>query len=679
MPSSVLINGARRYVPGVYSKIDASNLAGSDVSSGRAVVVGDFPWLEQYTPQDFTSARAVGQLVPDNREARDIAKMAFAPSTDAQIGGVEVLGFCNAQPTTQAFYTVENQAGSVDEFKLKALAWGTLGNRTRARFVSDGSGGCALTLTRGVLQEDYQINNPSLASVYYNGTEFTTMRLGISASVWGMAWTKAMPFAAGGGSQSQTYNFTEARGSNEPASISLVNGGSGVSLQNVTATFTGLDENGDAASEVLTAAAGGTTWAPASTTATRWSRLDRVVIATTDATYNGTVTVAGWAFYLDPANYETVQDLLDEINAANGQHYHADTVTPGAAAIPATIQDGAAGGVTTFAQTSCLSPAAVSIRSLSWWLEQSIARSGIAELEILSTFDGAPYPFGQAADTTATYDLVGGTQSASGASDFAEALRVTEARDYQLVVGWQTDVTSMQAVINHCKRAAVAGYERAAFMGAPADETLADLLADFTALCNSQYLQVTGQSVRLAGSDGKIRLYDPKYLAVLACGMRAGSPVATPLTNKRPAILSFDGAWDASLDSNEAVQNGLLVLAQDNLSAYFVRDTTTYLTDDNPIYSEGSAWESCQASVRDLRGGLKAQIGNPATNTTAGRITSAARGRLDQQVKDNIIKAYANLTIEDGGDQWRVIYDVAPVESVNFILVEANVRRISSV
>ncbi len=678
MPNSVVVNGQRRFQPGVYAQIDASALGGQAPSTGNVILVGDFPFLEQYEPQNFTSARALQNLVPEVREALDIAKCIFAPSTQQGIGGANLLGICNAQPCTQAFATLENGGGSVDELTVRAKVWGLLGNRTKLTLLALSSSSVRWTLERGTKRERYDISSPVLATVQYDGSDWTDVRFGAGASLWALASSKTCTFLAGGGAQSRTFAITEGLVANRAITVTLTNGGSGVSLQNVTVTFTGLNHLGAAASETLTAAAGGTTWAPSNTTTTLWSRLDSIVIATADATYNGTVNVTAFPFYMNPADYENVGQMIAQINAGASQGYHAATVTPGASAIPSRIVDGKAGGVDGQSLITVKTPASFDIKATIWAVEQALAGSQLVELSVPAASDGALYPYGEPPDTEAVVYLAGGSESASDGDDYTEALRVTEALDYQILVGWKTDLASMQALINSCEAAAVQGYERAAFGGAPSSQTLAVLFSDFAAKCNSPYLQLTGQTVRFAGSDGKIRTYDPRYLAALAAGVRAGTPVATPLTNKRPAIVDFAQTWNAPLDTNEAISYGLLVVFSDNLGPKFARDVTTYLEDDNPAYSAGSAWESCQTSVRDLRGYLDGQVGNPATNTTGGQILGIARARLNQQVRDGIIKDWRNLTLTDNGNLWELGYELAPVEGVDFILVTANVVRISS-
>ena len=105
------------------------------------------------------------------------------------------------------------------------------------------------------------------------------------------------------------------------------------------------------------------------------------------------------------------------------------------------------------------------------------------------------------------------------------------------------------------------------------------------------------------------------------------------------------------------------------------RSVTTWLRDDNPIYSEVSANESVNASVRDLRAGLDGFIGEPNRSLTANRIKSIVEARLNRQVLDGVIKNFRNVVLEDLGDTLRVNYEVAAVEPLNFISVTASVAR----
>ena len=102
---------------------------------------------------------------------------------------------------------------------------------------------------------------------------------------------------------------------------------------------------------------------------------------------------------------------------------------------------------------------------------------------------------------------------------------------------------------------------------------------------------------------------------------------------------------------------------------------TTYLTDDNPIFSEVSANESVNASIRDLRSGLDRFIGEANRGLTSNRIKSLAVSRLNRQVQDGTIKNYRDVLLSDEGDTLVINYTVAPVEPLNFIRISATIQR----
>jgi len=161
-------------------------------------------------------------------------------------------------------------------------------------------------------------------------------------------------------------------------------------------------------------------------------------------------------------------------------------------------------------------------------------------------------------------------------------------------------------------------------------------------------------------------------------GMQAGTAVATPLTWKRPNVFELRQAWDPNRDANEAIQKGICNLSTDNLGIRVERSVTSYMEDDNPIYSEVSSNESINTSIRDLRAALKIRIGDAVYGNTAAKLKSVVEARLNNQVRDGIIKAWQNATLVDGGDSISVTYEVAAVEPLNFIILTANVVRIAS-
>jgi hypothetical protein len=160
--------------------------------------------------------------------------------------------------------------------------------------------------------------------------------------------------------------------------------------------------------------------------------------------------------------------------------------------------------------------------------------------------------------------------------------------------------------------------------------------------------------------------------------MQAGTSVATPLTWKRPSLYNVRAKWDGSRDASEAISKGIINISADTLGFKVERSVTTWLEDDNPVYSEMSANESINTSVRDLRGALKIRVGDKVYGNTAAKMKTVVEARLNQQVTQGIIKAWRNAALEDLGDTVRVNYEVAAIEPLNFILITASVVRIAS-
>ena len=113
----------------------------------------------------------------------------------------------------------------------------------------------------------------------------------------------------------------------------------------------------------------------------------------------------------------------------------------------------------------------------------------------------------------------------------------------------------------------------------------------------------------------------------------------------------------------------------DNLGVKVERGITTYLTDNNPIFSEISTYESVLTSLRDLRQALADQIGRPTRASQIALLEGRVKTRLTAQVRDGIIKNFKGVSLEDLGDEVAISYEVAPVEPLNFISITAIATR----
>ena len=274
--------------------------------------------------------------------------------------------------------------------------------------------------------------------------------------------------------------------------------------------------------------------------------------------------------------------------------------------------------------------------------------------------------------------LAGGTESAVTLADWTAALVTIENSDIQIVSAFDETVVVHAEVVAHCKAAALAGFERNGWCGATSDQTIAQLYTGYSAVLNSRHVALVGAKVRVAAVSGNLEWLSPKYFALQCMGMQAGTDVGTPLTNKRPNVYDVDQNWSAGVDDNAAIKKGICAFTKDALGWKILRSVTTYLTDDNPFFSEVSTNESGNTSIRNLRADLLYTIGNKSTTLSPSRLKATVEAKLDKQVTDGVIKAYRNVSITDLGDAYRINYEGAPVEPLNFMLLGLSAVRITA-
>ena len=284
--------------------------------------------------------------------------------------------------------------------------------------------------------------------------------------------------------------------------------------------------------------------------------------------------------------------------------------------------------------------------------------------------------------TSAAGTLSAGTETATGGAQgsalgWAAALAAIEAQSVQFVCLFTTDGAAQSLLAGHLTAAALAGYERQAFSAVPSTSSLSAARTAAAAI-NSPGVALAAQSVSLYNPRGRLASLDARYTALMLAGMKAGSDIGEPLTRKRPAILSTSQIWDTHADIEAALRAGLCVITRDQVGPRVERSLTTWLEDNNPVYTEISAYESVLFSVRDLRAALADQIGRPTKASQMSLIESRVNARLAAQVKDGRIKAYQGVTLEDMGDQVAISYQVAPVEPLNFIAITAIAQRLSA-
>lgn len=668
MPEAIQIGGKTVYRPGVYGQIDASALGGKQIATGNLAIVGAFPFAQNDVPVECISPAALAALDPGNLDLQQIAKLAFTPSRQDGIGGANKVFLLNVQTCTQAAYTALDNAGA-GSLTLKSKVWGQKGNQTYVKLNTNAGTAAAIDvqLRRGPLSETYTgLQSGVVVEVANASTDLSggsdTVLLTASPTTFSLAWAKRLAALVGAfPARALTFTNTDLRIDGQ-----LVCSLSVAPVNDILVTVVGVNKAGVPKTLTGTIAGGGTgpiTIQDGGSPA-EWASLTSVKYETTNAAddaFAGVLTISSTAFALTPSDFATIKDIADYVNNASALGWSMVAKSPKIGSIPATEID-----IQT--SVSIKSPAKASLRADLWAIVQALTPSAIVTPSRASNANKPPKHAGAGPATSETAFLLGGTVSSVVTADWTAALVELESEDVQIVWGDTESATIGGELVAHCSNAALAGRERNAWMGATAQQSATQLLDGWAALLNSRNIAVCSHEIYVATPAGASAWLAPKYGALQLAAMQAGTPVATPLTFKRPDVLDARAAWKPGFATdNDIISKGICALTRDDLGWKVLRSVTTYLTDDNPAFSEVSANESLNASVRRLRGAMEGKIGNPLLGVTAKQFTAAAADELDAQVRDGVIKAWRNLSLVDVGAGFDVHYEAAPVESINFV------------
>ena len=150
MPSSVILNGKRIFIPGIYAHVDASALSGKGISTGNVLVVGDFPSLEQNALYWFTSPQALRNWDPSDLVLARLAKLLFSPAADDAISGANKVLLVSANTNIQAGATFPD-VDSVASIDFKSKLWGPKGNQVHVKLTTSGTSTAAKKLINATI------------------------------------------------------------------------------------------------------------------------------------------------------------------------------------------------------------------------------------------------------------------------------------------------------------------------------------------------------------------------------------------------------------------------------------------------------------------------------------------------------------------------------------------------
>jgi hypothetical protein len=689
MPSAITFNGNLTRRPGVYATIDVSALQQNTLSINRVAIVADMPFLKPNTAKTITTQNGLKSIEPASAFLKNVAKILYNPANDDRVSGKpSAVILISPNASTQAFKVLLGTSAigssSGNSATIKARAYGEVGNRTTLSIAA--AAGTTdtklrdMTVSRDGVSETFtKLGSGPVVELKVEGNalygtgdvELTYTRTG------GLQLDQTLQGAPASALSGTGSSFTTAFGAgatlltSDVLKINCAGNASIAGTDTHTVTVTGLNELGAATTETLGFSSGD----DAKTTTAKWSQITSIAGA---AAASGATTFTFVPRYtVGPSALAKVSDLVDLINSFSANGLSATTVNPAALDFPFNKLD----DFTTTDINVDSTPGAGVASSFRADLYQTVSvingKSALVSIAEETTPKAGPL---NAISTT----LASGTQEAAPAgSSWETALTVLRNKtlDPQVIVVMSTDQAIAKSARAHCAyMAGVGANECNVWVGQPSLAALGDsttassLVANVNAL-NSRHVSTVFQDIFIEDALGESSWFPPQWTALMLAGIQAGTDIGIPMTRKLANVLNVrqNANINLSNDIETLLQHGLVTLMPSTLGFQVERSVTTYLTTDNAVFSEVSANESVNTSIRDLRAYLDSIIGDPNVSTTKGRIKSTVLARLEKQVETDIIKAFQgdSVEVEDLGDRYRVKYVAAPVFPINFVLIEA--------
>lgn len=685
MPSSIFFQGQRVYRPGTYVQVNDALSAISDLTGGNIALVGDFPIFKQADIHTFATYDSfIAAVNPDGISGvyrlndttvidyNSIGQLAFDSLINAS-QQIDSLSIINTRESAQASHTAQG-------LKIKAKLYGQVGNQLTVSLAS------AQDRTGRVEDAPYwdifvynggeehveamlDIGDGEAAKLNYVYTndpagdapgefDYGTVSLQVTETDLVVSATKTITNA----------EIIDAANHNADGNYELlfdVQAEGFVSIKTlsnqVEATnfmdVTGFRLDGTYGTERvdLHDAADGEV-NDVFITANQYTSIDKIVIA---AATDGDVELS-W----NPKKtaLQDVGDLSGWMNDLMRRNSDFRSVLPSTVITGDELDRDAAattisGGIDYIFTTDLDRIVARAFNASNW-----------VEAEKLS--NEAPLAF-------ANVGLRGGTQAASTPiDDVRAALEAMLYKNINIVVPATDDIEVHKLVKAHCNEASEkAGLERNCWLGTEADRTLDYVHNIYVKELNDRNCAVVCQGIKLTKTGREFRT--PWYTALALASVQASSPIAEPMTRKLvQGLETIQSTFDPDADANKAIRLSIVILNAAQGPVRVERSVTTYRKNlDHPVFTEVSANESINTCLRTLRAKLDIFVGSKATADQAGVIERAAEAHLTELRDLAIIANFKDISVKLSGDVLNVTFDVAAVEPLNFITVQANLGQ----
>lgn len=649
--------------PSTIGVVNANALGGRSLTTNVLCVVADMPWLAKATPTRYNSGADILSGAPlGNELAQRLAKFIYQQGDD-RVGGQPLATYLVNTSTVTASQLTLLDGSANDAVTLTSKLYGYDANQINVAVAVNAGDATKrdVTLTfKGQTETHTAVGSGNVAQFSYTGTSADT----ITVDVRPTAPNDNVLFRINQSRSGLTGAFAPAEGTWLWDGVVTATASADPTPEDGSLLVTGILKTGVADTETITLTDG-----TATAGTKEWSAI--TALNYTPSSAAETVTVAGSAIEIgdtagNSSTFPTLASVCDYLTQYSAQGYVADKLYPALASIPLNRVDQVL--------AADIDGVTANVTADVWWLAQTLNINSVL-VSAVQVADGISQT-----PALVTTQMAGGTYTAGSSPEVGEALVACRTFDIQtFALMGHTDQASQEELRSHCVYMAGQGAgECNGWVGMPTSSTFDTCKTRGRAL-NTRHLSLCVQDVEAFSPTGATTQYAPDTLALMLAAMQCSTAVGTPLTRKYPLVnrVITHSSWDADTDAEEALENGLTILTTDRLGLRVERSITTYLTDDNPIFSEMSANESLNTCIRDLRENLDTIIGEPNVEASSARVRALAKARLQFQAAQGIIKDFDadSLAVDDYGDYLRVRFRVAVTEPINWIVVEATAAR----
>lgn len=418
---------------------------------------------------------------------------------------------------------------------------------------------------------------------------------------------------------------------------------------------------------------------------------------------------AATEYTLSKADFATLAELRDYINASTGGNWSAEVGSALFGQLSPSVLD----RVTALGANGSASIRPAQIKRDAERVRNFFANASSAELSAVGADSYCGLP-----DAQSEVYLSGGAKGASVSAQMTTALSKFEkfrvnaivplfSRDAsEDIADLLTDAASTytidaihQAVKTHCSlmRTTKKKSERQGYLSVKASYSTCKQKAQDMA---SGSIQMCIQDIRQVDSDGVIKWFQPYAGAAMLAGARGGSPVGNPLTFKffnmsgirqtgqamstaeQDIVIDFDP--DTQYD--DAIQNGITFWERPQTGGFrLVLDNTTYGRDGNWVYNRGHVQYAADVLAFDFRSQLENIYVGLKNTVSAAEIKSTCESILATYLAQGITvstsdakNGFKQLVVQINGNTVNISVVCKLVEGIDFVLADITLQRAQS-